>query len=493
MGGPYVCIGAADPGGPAFHQKQTEGDDHLKPKRHNDLGNDPLGTLLLRLAVPAITAQLVNALYNIVDRMYIGHIAGVGDLALTGLGVAFPVIMFISALSALAGMGGGSKAAIRMGAGDEEGANAILGNCTALLFIISIVVTIFFQAFKDPLLMLFGASENTIGYAADYLGIYLWGTIAVQMSLGLNNFITTQGFSTTSMMTVIIGAVCNIVLDPIFIFGLDMGVKGAALATIIAQAVSAVWVLKFLTGKKSKLKIQRRHLRVDPKVILPVMAIGVSPFIMQSTESLVNIALNSSLKHYGGDVYVGAMTIASSIMQVLVMPFQGLSQGAQPIIGFNYGAGKLDRVRKTFKLMFIAGVSLSVAGFLLVQLFPQMFIAIFNDKPELVQVTEWAMHIYFGGMFALGVQFSCQQTFVALGQAKVSLFLALLRKIVLLIPLVLLLPHVLPYLLPAGMANREVFSVYVAEPIADILAGTTTGLVFLWKFPKILKAREEQN
>ncbi len=455
----------------------------MKPKRQNDLGNDPLGPLLLRLAVPAITAQLVNALYNIVDRMYIGHIEGVGDLALTGLGVAFPVVMFIAALSALAGMGGGSKAAIRMGAGDTDGANAILGNCTAFLIAVAVIATVVFQVFRDPLLLLFGASENTLGYASEYLQVYLWGTVAVQLSLGLNNFITTQGFSTTGMMTVVIGAVCNIVLDPIFIFGFHMGVKGAALATILSQAVSAVWVVLFLVGKKSKLKIQRRHLRIDPKVLLPVMAIGVSPFIMQSTESLVNIALNSSLKLYGGDTYVGAMTIASSIMQVLVMPFMGLTQGAQPIIGFNYGAGKLDRVRKTFKMMLGAGLTLSITGFLLVQLFPQVFIAIFNDKPELVAATEWAMHIYFGGMFALGIQFSCQQTFVALGQAKVSLFLALLRKIVLLIPLI--------YILPLFLEN-QVFAVYFAEPVADILAATTTGLVFLWRFPKILRKREAE-
>ncbi len=461
----------------------------MKPKRQNDLGKDPLGPLLLRLAVPAITAQLVNALYNIVDRMYIGHIQEVGDLALTGLGVAFPVLMFISALSALAGMGGGSRAAIRMGAGDEEGANAILGGCTALLVLISIVVTVVFQLLREPMLYAFGASGNTIGYASGYLKIYLWGTIAVQLSLGLNNFITTQGFSTTSMLTVVIGAVCNIVLDPIFIFGLDLGVQGAALATILSQAVSAVWVLAFLTGRKSRLKIQRRHLRLDPKVLLPVAAIGVSPFIMQSTESLVNIALNSSLKHYGSDTFVGAMTIASSVMQVLTMPFMGLSQGAQPIIGYNYGAGNTDRVKRTFRMMFAAGMSLSILGFTLVQLFPGAFIAIFNDKPELVQATEWAMHIYFGGMFMLGMQFSCQQTFVALGQAKVSLFLALLRKIVLLIPLVYLLPRVLPALLPPAMADREVFSVYLAEPIADICAATVTGLVFLWKFPRILKKR----
>ena len=452
----------------------------MKSKRQNDLGNDPIGSLLIRLAIPAITAQLVNALYNIVDRMYIGHIEGTGDLALTGLGVAFPVIMFISALSALAGMGGGSKAAIRMGAGDQEGANAILGGCTALLVVISLVVTVLFQVFKDPMLLLFGASENTLGYASDYLGIYLWGTIAVQFSLGLNNFITTQGFSMTSMLTVIIGAVCNIVLDPVLIFGFDMGVQGAALATILSQAVSALWVLRFLTGKRSRLTIQARHLRLDPKVLLPVMAIGVSPFIMQSTESLVNIALNSSLKLYGGDTYVGAMTIASSIMQVLVMPLQGLTQGAQPILGFNFGAGKTDRVRRTFKLLFLSCIALSTVFFLSVQLFPRVFIAIFNDKEELVRAAEWALHVYFGGMFMLGMQFSCQQTFVALGQAKVSLFLALLRKIVLLIPLI----YILPFL------SNQVFAVYLAEPVADVCAATCTGLVFLWKFPRILRERD---
>lgn len=453
-------------------------------KRQNDLGKDPIGPLLLRLAVPAITAQLVNALYNIVDRMYIGHIPEVGDLALTGLGVAFPVIMFISALSALVGMGGGSKAAIRMGAEDNDGANAILGNATAMLVLLAVAVMVLFQIFKDPMLLLFGASENTLSYASDYLGIYLWGTIAVQLALGLNNFISTQGFSTTSMLTVVIGAVANIVLDPIFIFGLDMGVRGAALATILSQGLSAVWVVAFLCGKKSKLKIQRQHLRIRRAVILPVMAIGVSPFIMQATESLVNIALNSSLLRYGNDTYVGAMTIGSSIMQVLVMPFMGLTQGAQPIIGYNYGAGNLDRVRKVFKRLLISGMILSTAGFLAVQLFPNAFIAIFNDKAELVIKTEWLIHIYFGGMFMLGMQFSCQQTFVALGEAKVSLVLALLRKVVLLVPLIYILPHIL--------VQDQVKAVILAEPVADITAAIVTGLVFLWRFPKILKTREAQ-
>lgn len=452
-------------------------------KRMNDLGNDRLGPLLLRLAVPAVMAQLVNALYNIVDRMYIGRMEPDGDLALTGLGVTFSIIMFISALAALVGMGGGSRAAIRMGAKDEEGAQAILGNCTALMILISVAVTVVFQIFKDPMLLAFGASEVTLPYASDYLGIYLWGTIAVQISLGLNNFITTQGFSTTSMLTVVIGAVINIILDPILIFGFGMGVKGAALATIIAQAVSALWVLRFLLGKRTKLRIDKKHLRLQRNIILPVVAIGVSPFIMQSTESLVNIALLSSLQRYGGDTYVGAMTIASSVMQVLTMPFMGLAQGAQPIVGYNFGAGKMDRVRATFKMLFISGMVCSIVGYLAVQLFPEVFVSIFNDKPELVTATVSAMHIYFGGMFMLGMQFSCQQTFVALGQAKISLVLALLRKVILLIPLVYILPVFL---------ERKVFAVFLAEPIADIVAATVTGLVFFLRFPKILKRQEER-
>lgn len=451
-------------------------------KRANDLGSDSVPSLLFRLAVPAVTAQLVNALYNIVDRMYIGHIEGVGDLAITGLGVCFPVLMFVAALSALVGMGGGSRAAIRIGEGKLDLANEILGNCTLMLIVFSVVVMAVFLPLQRPMLMLFGASENTIGFASDYLTIYLWGTLFVQIALGLNNFITTQGFSAVSMLTVVIGAVTNIVLDPILIFTFRMGVRGAALATIIAQAVSAVWVLCFLMGKKTKLKIQARYFRLKPKILLPVVAIGVSPFIMQSTESLVNITLNSNLLKYGGDLYVGAMTIASSIMQVLVMPFMGLAQGAQPIIGYNYGAGKLSRVRHTFRLLFLFTVLLSTLGWAAVQFFPEVFVAVFNDKPELVSATVWAMHIYFGCMFMLGVQFACQNTFVALGQAKISLFLALLRKIFLLIPLA--------YLLPLLLTGNQVFAVYLAEPVADFTAAAVTGLVFLYQFPKILKKRE---
>lgn len=453
-------------------------------KPTNDLGRDRVGTLLVRLALPAIAAQLINALYNIVDRMYIGHIEGVGDVALTGLGVCFPVLMFISALSALVGMGGGSRAAIRMGEGREDLANEILGSCAALLAVISAAVTVVFQLLKEPMLLLFGASGNTIGYAADYLGVYLWGTLFVQVSLGLNNFITTQGFSTYSMATVVIGAVTNIVLDPIFIFGFGMGVKGAALATILAQGVSALWVLSFLRGGRTRLRLQARCLRLRWSILAPVVAIGVSPFIMQSTESLVNIALNSSLKHYGGDLYVGAMTIASSIMQVLWMPFQGLAQGAQPIIGYNYGAGSLDRVKRCFSLMLRFSLLLSVAGWAAVELFPGVFVALFNNKPELVALTVRVLRIYMAGFFMMGLQSACQQTFVALGQARVSLFLALLRKVILLIPLI--------YLLPLLLTGNQVFAVYLAEPAADLLAATATGLVFLRRFPRILEARRKQ-
>ena len=451
-------------------------------KRTNDLGKDPVPQLLRRLALPAITAQVVNALYNIVDRMYLGHMKPDGDMAITGVGVTFAVIMFISALSALVGMGGGSRAAIRTGEGRTDLAEEILGNCTLLILIISVVVMAVFLPLQRPMLLLMGASEETIGYAVDYLTIYLWGTVFVQIALALNNFITTQGFSTTSMLTVVIGAVINIVLDPIFIFGFDMGVRGAALATIIAQAVSAVWVLAFLTGKRTRLKIRLKYLRLKPKILLPVVAIGVAPFIMQSTESLVNIAFNSSLLKYGGNKFVGAMTICSSIMQVLTMIFQGLAQGAQPIVGYNYGSGQLDRVRKTFRLLITAGIIYSVAGCLLVELFPHAFVAMFNDKPELVEAAVWALRIYLACFFMLGVQFSCQQTFVALGQAKVSLFLALLRKIILVIPLIYILPHII--------TGDQVFAVYLAEPVADFLAAATTGLMFAWKFPRILRRRE---
>ena len=452
-------------------------------KRENDLGRDPIGRLLLRLAIPTVTAQLVNALYNIVDRIYIGHIPGEGDLALTGLGVCFPVIMFVSAISALVGMGGGSRAVVRMGEGRLDQANAILGSCSALLVLLGAAAAVFFLAVQEPMLYLFGATEETIGYAMDYLTIYLLGSVFVELSLGLNYFITAQGFSTMGMATVLIGAVVNIVLDPVFIFGFHMGVRGAALATITAQGVSALWVVAFLVGKRTRLRIQRRYLRPSWRVMAPVLALGVSPFIMNATESLVNIAFNASLKAYGGNPAVGAMTICSSVMQVFYLLLQGLAQGAQPIIGFNYGAGSLDRVKKAFRLLFASALAFSTAAWALLELFPGLFVALINNKPELVEVAVWSLRAYAGGLFMLGVQNACQQTFLALGQSRISLFLALLRKIILLIPLILILPRFL---------ENQVLAVFLAEPAADILAASVTGALFFRRFPRILEQRRQE-
>ncbi|MEG1773621.1 MAG: MATE family efflux transporter, partial [Oscillospiraceae bacterium] len=331
--------------------------DEMKENQNSDLGRAPVGKLLLSLAVPAITAQLVNMLYNIVDRIYIGHIPVVGATALPGVGVVFPILMIISAFASLVGMGGAPRAAIRMGEGDHEGAERILGNCFTAMLGISAVLTVFFLLFGEPLLLKFGASPETLPYALDYMNTYVLGTVFVQLALGLNAFITTQGFARIGMMTVLFGAIANIVLDPIFIFVLDMGVEGAALASVISQGISAGWALSFLFGKKSRLRIRPQYMRLSAKVLLPVLALGVSPFIMQSTESAVSIALNSSLQRYGGDVAVGAMTIISSSMQVMMMPLMGLSQGAQPIISFNYGAKNNDRVYHTLKLLLISAMS----------------------------------------------------------------------------------------------------------------------------------------
>lgn len=449
--------------------------------RTNDLGRDNIPRLLMRLALPAVAAQLVNALYNIVDRMYIGHIPGEGDLALTGVGVTFAVIMLVSALASLVCVGGGARAAIHMGEGKNEKAEEILGSCTLLLLLIAVAVTLGLWFIREPMLLLFGASENTVGYGSDYLGIYLLGTIFVMISIGLNYFISTQGFSTVSMGTTLIGAVVNIVLDPILIFGFDMGVKGAALATIIAQAVSAAWVLRFLLGKKTRLRIRVKYLRLKWAVLAPVLAIGISPFVMQSTESILNVVFNSSLSAYGGDLAVGAMTIASSVMTLMACLMSGFAQGASPIIGYNYGAGQSERVRQAVRLLVTITVSISTAVWLAVEMFPGVFVRIFNDDPALVEYATWALRIYSAGIFAMGMQHACQQSFVALGQAKISLFLALLRKGVLLIPLIYILPN---------FFENQVFAVFLSEPVADILAAATTGTLFFTRLPRILRARE---
>lgn len=447
----------------------------------NQLGTAPIGKLLLKLALPAITAQMINALYNIVDRIYIGRLPGEGSLAIAGLGVAFPIILIISAFSALVGMGGAPRAAIKMGEGDNDGAEKVLGNSTCFLLVLSAVLTVFFMLAKEPILNLFGASPQTLPYALDYLSIYLVGTVFVQLALGLNAFISAQGFASTSMMTVLIGAVINIVLDPILIYGCGMGVKGAALATIISQGVSALWVLLFLLGKKSTLRIKVQKMKLDPKVLLPVLALGVSPFIMQATESLVQLTFNAGMKQYGNDAYVGAMAILFSTMQVVMLPAQGLGTGGQPIISFNYGAKQYDRVKRTFKLMFIAGMCLSTFMWAICMFFPQVFVYMFSSDPELLEIGVFGIRIFMAGSIVMGAQFACQQTLVALGQAKISMFLALLRKIILLIPLALILPRI------AGLGTTGLF---LAEPVADVIAATVTTCTYL-HYSKKLFAKTE--
>lgn len=451
---------------------------------NNDLGNDSIGSLMFKLAVPAITAQIVNALYNVVDRMYIGHIKDVGMDALTGVGVSMPIIMIISAFSSLVGMGGAPRAAIEMGKGDNKKAENILGNCTILIVLISVILTTVFYIFRQPLLLMFGASQNTVEYGSSYLGIYVLGTIFVQIALGLNSFITTQGFATTSMLTVMIGAISNIILDPILIFGFGLGVRGAALATVISQSISAIWVLKFLLGKKTKLKINPAYFKFDRKIILPVIMLGLSPFVMQSTESILNVSFNYSLQKYGGDIAVGAMTILTSVMQFSLLPLQGLTQSAQPIISFNYGAQKTDRVKKTFKLLLISCVIFSTTAWILVMTVPQIFAGLFTPEKILIEKTVWSMRIYMGAIFMVGIQIACQQTFVALGQSVVSLFLALLRKIILLIPFIFIFPY---------FFEDKVFAVFFAEPVADFIACTVTISVFMLRINKILDNSKKQQ
>lgn len=445
----------------------------------NKLAAKPVGKLLFSLALPAITAQVVNVLYNMVDRMYIGHIPEVGVSALTGVGVTLPVIMIISAFASLVSMGGAPRASIMMGKGKKEEAEKILGNCTAALVLVALALTIVVQLFGRPLLLMFGASENTIGHAWDYMSIYSLGTICVQMSLGLNAFITAQGFSKISMLTVLIGAITNIILDPILIFALGMGVQGAALATIISQGISALWVLRFLLGKKTMLKIKRNNLMIRPKVFFPCMALGLSPFIMTSTESILAVCFNSSLLKYGGDIAVGSMTILSSVMQFAMLPLQGLTQGAQPIISFNYGADHKDRVKKCFYLLLRCCLIYSAALWASVMLFPQMYAHIFTADAVLVEATSHALRIYMAMVCIFGVQIACQQSFIAMGNARVSVFLALLRKVILLIPLIFILPNF--------FANK-VDAVFLAEPVADFLAVSVTSIMFFRSFKKYLRS-----
>ena len=453
-------------------------------RKNVDLGTGPVGRLLFSLALPTITSQIVNMLYNLVDRVYIGHmqpVETVGKLALTGVGVCLPIIMVISAFAALMAMGGAPRASIEEGRGNLAESERIMGNSMTMLVAAAVVLTAVFLLFAEPMLRVFGASDNTIGYALDYMRIYALGTIFVQVTLGMNAYITAQGFTVVGMKTVFIGAGLNTVLDPVFIFAFDMGVRGAALATILSQAVSAVWVLKFLTGPKTKWRLRAVNLRPRAKVVLPSLALGMSPFIMQATESLITVCFNSSLLKYGGDIAVGAMTVLSSIMQFAMMPLQGLTQGAQPIVSYNYGARNPQRVRRAFKVLLIACVTYSLTLWALVQLFPQIFALMFTSNQELVDYAAWALRIYMAATGIFGVQIACQQTFVALGNAKTSLFLAALRKIILLIPLIYILPHF--------FADKS-FAVFLAEPVADVLAVCTTATMFFFQFRKSMAALE---
>ena len=442
------------------------------------LGTEPIGHLLLRLALPTVAAQLINMLYNIVDRIYIGHIPGDGALALTGVGVCMPLIMVVSAFAALVGNGGAPRASILMGKNDTDKAERTLGNCFTMQIIISVILTVILLMGNRSFLMAFGASTNTIDFAVGYMNIYAIGTVFVQLTLGMNNFITAQGFAKTGMLSVLIGAVANIILDPVFIFGFHMGVRGAAFATVISQALSCIWVLSFLFGKKTFLRLRRKTMKLKADILLPCMALGSSLFVMQLSESIISVCYNSSLLKYGGDVAVGAMTILTSVMQFAMLPLQGLGQGAQPIISYNYGAHNENRVRSTFKLLLKTSVTYSVILWMIIMIFPQIFAGMFTSDSTLLAFTKTSLRIYMAVVFIFGVQIACQMTFISLGRAKDSIIVAIVRKFVLVIPLIYILPHI--------FRGNQTNAVYMAEPVADILAVTFTAILFFFEFRKAL-------
>ena len=450
----------------------------------NFLGTAPIGKLLLKLSIPTVIAQLINMLYNVVDRIYIGHIPGEGSLALTGVGVCMPIIMIVTAFAALISSGGAPRASICMGKQDNKSAEQILGNCFSLQIVVSIVLTVVLLIWNKDLLMAFGASKNTLGYATDYMRIYALGTLFVQLTLGMNAFITAQGFTTTSMVSVLIGAICNITLDPVFIFVFNMGVKGAALATVLSQAISTIWVVVFLSGKKTQLHLRKKYMGLKPKIFLPCVALGLATFIMQASESVVTVCFNSSLLHYGGDIAVGAMTILTSVMQFAMLPLQGIAQGSQPIASYNYGAKNADRVKKTFRLLVITCLTYSTLLWAAVQIIPKVFVSIFTSDAKLVAFTAPMLKIYLGGLFLFGIQIACQITFTSLGKAVNSIIVAVMRKFVLLLPLIYIMPHVV---------SNLTIGVYMAEPIADIIAVLFTSVLFTFQFKKALAQIRNSN
>ena len=449
-----------------------------------DFSQGSVGSRIMAQAIPLTLAEIVQLLYNIVDRIYIGHIPSDGSLALTGVGVCMPIIMIVTAFAALVSSGGAPRASIYMGKQDNESAENILGNCFLLQIVISLILTAILLIWSKDLLLAFGASENTISYATDYMHIYAFGTLFVQLTLGMNAFITAQGFTTISMVSVLIGAICNITLDPVFIFVFNMGVKGAALATVLSQAISTIWVVVFLSGKKTQLHLRKKYMGLKPKIFLPCVALGLATFIMQASESVVTVCFNSSLLHYGGDIAVGAMTILTSVMQFAMLPLQGIAQGSQPIASYNYGAKNADRVKKTFRLLVITCLTYSTLLWAAVQIIPKVFVSIFTSDAKLVAFTAPMLKIYLGGLFLFGIQIACQITFTSLGKAVNSIIVAVMRKFVLLLPLIYIMPHVV---------SNPTIGVYMAEPIADIIAVLFTSVLFTFQFKKALAQIRNSN
>ena len=447
-------------------------------KSKQDMGTGSVKKLMVQMAVPALVGQVVNLLYNIVDRIYIGHIPEIGGTALTGVGLFTPILMLLTAFAMMAGAGGAPRAAIAMGQGDKEKAEKILGNCFTVLMIFAVILTAVFYFTCPTLLRWFGASDATLPYAVEYGRIYILGSVCVLTVMGMNTFITTHGFAKISMLTTVIGAVINIVLDPILMFVFDMGVAGAAVATVLSQAVSALWILKFLTGKQTILKLKAGNMKLIPRIILPCLGLGISTFVMVSTESVLSISFTSSLQRYGGDVAVGAMTVLTSINQLVTMPLSGVCQGGQPLISYNYGAKKFDRVKEAFFCQFFTCIGYTTVFWGLLMLMPNVFASIFTSDTALVDYTAWALKIFLACGFSVGFQISCQQAFMALGQAKISLVMALLRKVILLIPMI--------FILPSFFADKA-FAVFLAEPVSDFIAAAVTTFMFFRFFLKMLR------
>ena len=449
---------------------------------HQFLGTEPVGKLLLKLAIPTVTAQLINMLYNIVDRVFIGHMPGDGDLALTGIGICFPLIMLISAFAVLVSGGGAPRASIAMGRGDTEEAERILGSCLTLQICISALLTAALLLWNREFLLACGGSENTIEYAVSYMNVYAVGTLFVQLTISMNFYITAQGFAKTSMLTVLIGAVCNIILDPLLIFVLNMGVRGAAVATVVSQGISCTWVMAFLCGPKTILRVKPNNLRMRKDILFPCLGLGLSPFVMQASESVIFVCFNESLLRYGGDLAVGAMTILTSVMQFALLPIQGVAQGAQPITSYNYGAQNPERVKAVVFLLIKVCLTYSLILWGLIMVFPRAFAGMFTPDPTLLEFTAKALRIYCGGLGIFGLQLACQMTFVAIGYAKSSILVAIVRKFILLLPLI--------YLMPCLLADKTM-AVYTAEPVADLIAVTFTAILFGVQFRKTIRKLED--